>query len=161
MTVAPAGSAVTRNATTRDRPARALAALTAFLLPLGSAGIGGIVALGLYGVTFGRRALPGDGWLVAAALPLALAPVVATVRHAAGEGATPSLTALVHVLGLAAILLIAPIALRRMVARAGAGLVAGAFGLGAVGVAASVLVGVLLAVIGQVYPTGAPWYYLF
>ena len=124
---------------TRDLPARALAVLTAFLLPLGTIGIGGVVALGLYLVTFGRRVLPGEGRLVAAALPLALALPAATLAFAREAGAAPTRTALVHALGMAAIVLIGPVALRRMVARAGAGLLAAAFVAGAVGLAASVI----------------------
>ncbi len=119
---------------------RGSAALGALLLPMGVVGIGGIVVLALTLVSWCRRALPGEGRLLLAALPLALLPVLATLVYAGASARPFERVALTHVLGMAVLLLIAPVALRRIVARAGAELVMGAFVLGAVGLAASVFV---------------------
>ena len=127
-----------------QRYPRALAALGAFLLPLGVVGIAGIVVLALHALAFCRRALPGEGRLLLAALPLALLPIAATLAFALEAGRAPEGAAIGHVLGMAALLLIAPVAARRVVAQAGAALLLWAFVLGAVGLAVSVFVDVAL-----------------
>ena len=127
----------------RTREQRGLAALAAFLLPMGVVGIAGIVVLALHLLVCCRRALPGEGRLLLAALPLALLPLVATLAYAAEMGRAPAPAALLHVLGMAALLLIAPVATRRVVAQAGAPLLMRAFVLGAVGLAVSVFADVV------------------
>lgn len=130
---------------TRDQPSRGLATLAAFLLPLGTLGIGGVVAVGLHLLAFGRRPMRGDARLVAAALPLALTLPAATLLHVSQTGIAPSVDALVHAWGMAAVVLVGPVALRRMIAHAGAELVSSTFVVGSVGLALSVIVDAALA----------------